>query len=141
MAETSILVANRGEIAVRIIRTIRELGHTSIAVYSDADREALHVEMADQAYRIGPALPADSYLSIGSILDAAQKSKATAIHPGYGFLSERAHFAQAVEEATSPRACPPMPSHTTKRPRSGSTAKQSSLFGRTAPTCVFASHA
>jgi acetyl/propionyl-CoA carboxylase alpha subunit len=99
VAKPRILIANRGEIAVRIIRTIRELGYTSIAVYSDADREALHVEMADQAYRIGPALPADSYLSIGSILDAAQKSKATAIHPGYGFLSERAHFAQAVEEA------------------------------------------
>jgi acetyl-CoA/propionyl-CoA carboxylase biotin carboxyl carrier protein len=99
VAKPRILIANRGEIAVRIIRTIRELGYTSIAVYSDADREAIHVEMADQAYRIGPALPADSYLSIGSILDAAQKSKATAIHPGYGFLSERAHFAQAVEEA------------------------------------------
>jgi acetyl-CoA/propionyl-CoA carboxylase biotin carboxyl carrier protein len=94
-----ILIANRGEIAVRIIRTIRELGYTSIAVYSDADREARHVEMADQAYRIGPALPADSYLSIGSILDAARKGKATAIHPGYGFLSERSHFAQAVEAA------------------------------------------
>ncbi len=94
-----ILIANRGEIAVRIIRTIRELGHRAIAVYSDADRDALHVEMADAAYRIGPALSADSYLSIGAILDAARKAKATAIHPGYGFLSERAHFARAVEEA------------------------------------------
>ena len=99
MAKPRILIVNRGEIAVRIIRTIRELGYTSIAVYSDADRDALHVEMADQAYRIGPPLPADSYLSIGSILDAAQKAKATAIHPGYGFLSERAHFARAVEQA------------------------------------------
>jgi acetyl-CoA/propionyl-CoA/long-chain acyl-CoA carboxylase, biotin carboxylase, biotin carboxyl carrier protein len=94
-----ILIANRGEIAVRIVRTIRELGYRAIAVYSDADREALHVDMADEAYRIGPALSADSYLSIGAILDAARKSKATAVHPGYGFLSERAHFARAVEDA------------------------------------------
>jgi acetyl-CoA/propionyl-CoA carboxylase biotin carboxyl carrier protein len=99
VAKPRILIANRGEIAVRIIRTIRELGYTSIAVYSDADRDALHVEMADQSYRIGPPLPADSYLSIGAILDAAAKAKATAIHPGYGFLSERAHFAKAVEDA------------------------------------------
>jgi acetyl-CoA/propionyl-CoA carboxylase biotin carboxyl carrier protein len=99
VAKSRILIANRGEIAVRIIRTVRELGHTSIAVYSDADRDALHVDMADQAYRIGPPLPADSYLSIGAVLDAAQKAKATAIHPGYGFLSERAHFARAVQEA------------------------------------------
>jgi acetyl-CoA/propionyl-CoA carboxylase biotin carboxyl carrier protein len=99
VAKPRILIANRGEIAVRIIRTIRELGFTSVAVYSDADRDALHVEMADQAFRIGPPLPADSYLSIGSILDAARKAKATAIHPGYGFLSERSHFARAVGEA------------------------------------------
>jgi acetyl-CoA/propionyl-CoA carboxylase biotin carboxyl carrier protein len=94
-----ILIANRGEIAVRIIRTVRELGYRAIAVYSDADRHALHVEMADAAYRIGPPLSADSYLSIGAILDAARKAKATAVHPGYGFLSERAHFARAVQEA------------------------------------------
>jgi len=94
-----ILVANRGEIAVRIIRTIRELGLQSVAVYSDADRDAVHVETADSAYRIGPPLAADSYLSIGAILDAASKARATAIHPGYGFLSERAHFARAVEES------------------------------------------
>ncbi|MGZ8636266.1 MAG: acetyl/propionyl/methylcrotonyl-CoA carboxylase subunit alpha [Actinomycetota bacterium] len=99
MAKPRILIANRGEIAVRIIRTIRELGYTSIAVYSDADRDSLHVGMADQAYRIGPALPADSYLSVGAILDAASKARATAVHPGYGFLSERAHFAQAVASA------------------------------------------
>jgi acetyl-CoA/propionyl-CoA carboxylase biotin carboxyl carrier protein len=99
VAKPRILIANRGEIAVRIIRTIRELGYTSIAVYSDADRDALHVEMADQAHRIGPALPADSYLSLGAILEAASKARATMVHPGYGFLSERAHFARAVTES------------------------------------------
>ena len=99
MAKPRIMIANRGEIAVRIIRTVRELGFTSVAVYSDADRDALHVEMADQAYHIGPAPSVDSYLSIGAILDAAGKAKATMVHPGYGFLSERAHFAQAVTEA------------------------------------------
>jgi acetyl-CoA/propionyl-CoA carboxylase biotin carboxyl carrier protein len=99
VAKTRILIANRGEIAVRIIRTVRELGFQSIAVYSDADRDALHVQMADQAYRIGPPLPADSYLSIGAILEAARKAKATMIHPGYGFLSERSHFAHAVQES------------------------------------------
>jgi acetyl-CoA/propionyl-CoA carboxylase biotin carboxyl carrier protein len=99
VAKPRILIANRGEIAVRIIRTVQELGYTAIAVYSDADREALHVEVADQAYRIGPAPSVESYLSIGAILDAAVKSKATMIHPGYGFLSERAQFARAVEQA------------------------------------------
>ena len=94
-----LLVANRGEIAVRIMRTCREMGIPTVAVYSDADRDALHVEMADQSYRLGPALAADSYLSIGAILEAAQKSRSTLIHPGYGFLAERVHFATAVEEA------------------------------------------
>jgi len=99
VAKTRILIANRGEIAVRIIRTVRELGYRSVAVYSDADRDALHVQMADQAFRIGPALPADSYLSIGAVLEAARQARATAIHPGYGFLSERSHFARAVQES------------------------------------------
>jgi acetyl-CoA/propionyl-CoA carboxylase, biotin carboxylase, biotin carboxyl carrier protein len=93
-----VLIANRGEIAVRIIRTLRELDVPSIAVYSDADRDALHVEMADAAYRIGPPLATDSYLSIGATLEAARRSRATAIHPGYGFLSESSHFAQAVTD-------------------------------------------
>jgi acetyl-CoA/propionyl-CoA carboxylase, biotin carboxylase, biotin carboxyl carrier protein len=93
-----VLIANRGEIAVRIIRTCRDLGFSTVAVYSDADRDALHVEMADQSFRIGPPLASESYLSIGAILEAAHKSRATLIHPGYGFLAERAHFAKAVEE-------------------------------------------
>jgi len=94
-----LLIANRGEIAVRIVRTAREMGIPTVAVYSDADLDALHVEMADESYRIGPALASDSYLSIGAILEAAQKARATLIHPGYGFLAERAHFATAVVEA------------------------------------------
>ena len=94
-----VLIANRGEIAVRIIRTCRDLGLPTVAIYSDADRDSLHVEMADQSFRIGPALASDSYLSIGAILDAARKSRATFIHPGYGFLAERAHFAQATADA------------------------------------------
>src|SRR4029079_7024308 len=94
-----VLIANRGEIAVRIIRTCRELGIPSVAVYSDVDRDALHVEMADEAFRIGPAQASQSYLSIEAILDAARQAKATMVHPGYGFLSERAGFAQEVTDA------------------------------------------
>ncbi len=94
-----ILIANRGEIACRIIRTARRMGIATVAVYSDADASALHVEMADEAYRIGPAAPRESYLNIPAILAAAARSGAEAIHPGYGFLSENAGFAEACAEA------------------------------------------
>jgi 3-methylcrotonyl-CoA carboxylase alpha subunit len=95
----SLLVANRGEIACRIFRTARRLGVRTIAVFSDADAHAQHVREADDAYRIGPAAPRESYLNIERILEAARACGAEAIHPGYGFLSENAHFAQACTDA------------------------------------------
>src|SRR5262245_44699473 len=94
-----ILIANRGEIAVRVIRACGELGIESVAVYSDADARALHVGIADRAIHIGPAPPAESYLAIDRIIDAAQRSGADVIHPGYGFLSENPRFAAACVEA------------------------------------------
>jgi acetyl-CoA/propionyl-CoA carboxylase biotin carboxyl carrier protein len=95
----SILVANRGEIAVRILRTAREMGIRAIAVFSDADEGALWTRIADEAHRLGAALAADSYLNIARLIEVAMTSRATAIHPGYGLLSESAEFAQAVENA------------------------------------------
>ena len=92
-----ILIANRGEIAVRIIRACRELGINTVAVYSEADREAMHVKLADEAFCIGPAQSNKSYLNVPNIISTAQVAKADAIHPGYGFLSENAYFAEIVE--------------------------------------------
>jgi propionyl-CoA carboxylase alpha chain len=94
-----ILIANRGEIACRVMRTAKRMGIATVAVYSDADADALHVREADEAVRIGPPPSAQSYLLIDRILEACRATGADAVHPGYGFLSENAEFAQALEAA------------------------------------------
>src|ERR1700742_1278581 len=94
-----ILIANRGEIACRIIKTARRLGIETVAVYSEADKDALHVEMADMAVPIGPAAPAETSLGVEKLVEPCRNSGAEAVHPGYGFLSEREAFARALAAA------------------------------------------
>src|SRR5690554_2731403 len=104
-----ILIANRGEIACRVIKTARKMGIATVAVYSDADRDALHVRMADEAVHIGPAPAGQSYLVFDRIVDACRATGAVAVHPGYGFLSENAAFAERLRQEGIYFIRPPVP--------------------------------
>lgn len=104
---SKILIANRGEIAVRVIRACKEMGIATVAIYSQADQDALHVALADESYCVGGASPADSYLNEERVISAALVSGAQAIHPGYGFLSENAHFAACAGKTAWCSSAPP----------------------------------
>src|ERR1700719_3598220 len=118
----TLLIANRGEIAVRVIRTARAMGLRTVAVYSEADRGAMHVAMADEAVLLGPARARDSYLNIERVIEAARQTGSEAVHPGYGFLSENAGFATACLDAGLVFVGPPAEMMTAMGSKSGSKA-------------------